>query len=542
MLLGMRCVTPLIPTEPPVLDVAGLGLRFGGKPVVEGVSLRIARGETLALVGESGSGKSLTARAIMGLLPRGCTRAPGARIQLCGSDIAALPERRLRSLRGNRMAMVFQEPMSALNPMHSIGAQLVEAIGVHQRLPHAAALARAAALLAEVGLPDPALLARHPHALSGGQRQRVMIAMALANQPDLLIADEPTTALDVVVQAQILALLKDLQARHAMAMLLISHDLGLVRRHADSVAVMQAGRIVEGGETASLFAAPRHPYTQMLLAAEPVARAAPLPPAPELLAVDGLAVRYPAPPAGWRRRPALPTTVVADASLAVQRGEAVGIVGESGSGKTSLGLAIMRLINSTGAIRFDGQRIDGLDRPAMRPWRPRMQIVLQDPHASLNPRLSVQQLVEEGLIINGLGASAAERLQLVRAALADAGLPGDILNRFPHEFSGGQRQRLGIARALAVQPDFLLLDEPTSALDLSVQAQIIDLLRGLQASRGLSFLFISHDLKVVRALCQRIIVMQAGRIVEAGPAAAILDAPQTAYAQQLVRAAFSLAA
>lgn len=541
MLSGMRCVTPSIPTEPLVLDVAGLGLRFGGVPVVEGVSLRIARGETLALVGESGSGKSLTARAIMGLLPRGCTRAPGTRIQLCGNDIAALSDRQLRALRGNRMAMVFQEPMSALNPMHSIGAQLVEAIRVHQRLSPAAALTRSAALLDEVGLPDPALLARHPHALSGGQRQRVMIAMALANQPDLLIADEPTTALDVVVQAQILALLKDLQVRHAMAMLLISHDLGLVRRHADHVAVMQCGRIVETGATAELFAAPRHPYTRMLLAAEPVARAAPVPPAPALLTVDGLAVRYPVAPTGWRRRRAPDTEVVADAALSVRRGEAVGIVGESGSGKTSLGLAIMRLIASTGAIQFDGQRIDGLDRHAMRPWRPRMQIVLQDPHASLNPRLSVQQLVEEGLIINGIGATAAERLQRVKAALADSGLPGDILGRFPHEFSGGQRQRLGIARALAVEPEFLLLDEPTSALDLSVQAQIIDLLRGLQASRGLSFLFISHDLKVVRALCQRIIVMQAGRIVEAGPAAAILDTPQTVYTRQLVRAALTLA-
>jgi peptide/nickel transport system ATP-binding protein len=538
----MGCAMLSIPIEPPVLAVTGLGLTLAGRTLVDGVCLQIARGQTLALVGESGSGKSLTARAIMGLLPRGCTRTPGARIQLSGADIAALPERQLRALRGNRMAMVFQEPMSALNPMHSIGAQLVEAIRTHQPLGRTAALARAAELLGEVGLPDPALLARHPHALSGGQRQRVMIAIALANRPDLLIADEPTTALDVVVQAQILALLKELQARHAMAMLLISHDLGLVRRHADRVAVMQAGRIVESGDAATLFAAPQHAYTRMLLAAEPVARAAPVAPAPTLLSADRVSVCYPAPATGWRRRPAPAVPVVADAALAVARGEAVGIVGESGSGKTSLGLAIMRLIASDGAICFDGQRIDGLSRAAMRPLRPRMQIVLQDPFSSLNPRLSVRQLVEEGLIINGMGTTPADRLARVRAALADAGLPGDILNRFPHEFSGGQRQRLGLARALAVEPDFLLLDEPTSALDLSVQAQIIDLLRGLQARRGVSFLFISHDLKVVRALCQRIIVMQAGRIVEAGPAAAILDAPQTAYARLLVRAAFDLAA
>jgi peptide/nickel transport system ATP-binding protein len=541
----MACAMLSIPTEPPVpppvLAVTGLGLALGGRRLVDGVCLRIARGQTLALVGESGSGKSLTARAIMGLAPRGAVLAPGTAIQLMGQDIAALPERGLRALRGNRMAMIFQEPMSALNPMHSIGGQLVEAICTHQRLSRPAALARAADLLGEVGLPDAALLARHPHALSGGQRQRVMIAMALANRPDLLIADEPTTALDVVVQAQILALLKDLQARHAMALLLISHDLGLVRRHADGVAVMQAGRIVEQGDAASLFAAPRHPYTRMLLAAEPVARAAPLPPAPDLLTVERLCVQYPAPPAGWRRPPS-PATVVADASLAVQRGEAVGIVGESGSGKSSLGLAIMRLIASQGAIAFDGRRIDGLDRAAMRPMRPRLQIVLQDPFAALNPRMSVRQIVEEGLIINGIGTTASDRLPRVVAALADAGLPGDILNRFANEFSGGQRQRISLARALAVQPDFLLLDEPTSALDLSVQAQIIDLLRGLQARRGLSMLFISHDLKVVRALCQRIIVMQAGRIVEAGPAAAILDAPQTPYAQTLVRAAFDLAA
>lgn len=530
-----------IPIEPPVLAVAGLGLALNGRCLVDGVSFRIARGETLALVGESGSGKSLTARAIMGLAPRGVALAPGTAIQLLGADIAALPERRLRALRGNRMAMIFQEPMSALNPMHAIGAQLVEAICTHQLLSRSRALARAADLLAEVGLPDAALLARHPHALSGGQRQRVMIAMALANRPDLLIADEPTTALDVVVQAQILALLKDLQARHRMALLLISHDLGLVRRHADTIAVMQGGRIIESGPATALFAAPQHAYTRALLAAEPVARAAPVPPAPVLLAVDGLSVRYPVAAAGWRRPPPA-ATVVADASLAVERGEAVGIVGESGSGKTSLGLAIMRLIASQGAIAFAGQRIDGLDRAAMRPLRPRVQIVLQDPYASLNPRLTVRQIVEEGLIINGIGATAADRLHRVTAALADAGLPGDILARFPHEFSGGQRQRLSLARALAVQPEFLLLDEPTSALDLSVQAQIIDLLRGLQARRGLSMLFISHDLKVVRALCQRIIVMQAGRIVEAGPAAAILDAPQTAYARTLVRAAFDLAA
>jgi peptide/nickel transport system ATP-binding protein len=534
-------VTPSTPIEP-VLAVEGLSVAVGARPVVQDVSLSIARGEMVALVGESGSGKSLTARAIMGLLPRACRTGPGGRIRLNGTDIAGLPERQLRRLRGNRMAMVFQEPMSSLNPLHSIGAQIVEAIRIHQRIPLAAATARAAELLGEVGLPDPeALLARYPHQLSGGQRQRVMIAMALANQPDLLIADEPTTALDVIVQAQILALLKDLQARHSMAVLLITHDLTIVRRYASRVHVMQAGRIVESAPTARLFAAPEHPYTQMLLGSEPTETAPARPAAEPLLTVDALTVRFPGRSQGWRRKPTPDAIGVAAASLQVARGEAVGIVGESGSGKTSLGLAIMRLIASDGAIRLGDQRIDSLDRAALLPFRRRMQIVLQDPFASLNPRLSVRQVVEEGLIVNGIGTSAADRLARVRTALAEAGLPGDILDRFPHEFSGGQRQRLSIARALAVEPEFLLLDEPTSALDLSVQAHILKLLRDLQDRRGLSYLFISHDLKVVRALCQRVIVMKSGRIVEAGPTTRILEQPETDYARNLVRAAFDLA-
>ncbi|WP_426162757.1 ABC transporter ATP-binding protein [Sandarakinorhabdus sp. DWP1-3-1] len=539
-------MTPSTPIDP-VLDVAGLGIGFGATSVVADVSLRIARGEMVALVGESGSGKSLTARAIMGLLPRGAAITPGSRIDLGGDAIAGLPEPALRRLRGRRMAMVFQEPMSSLNPLYSIGAQLVEAMRAHQRITAAAARTRAVALLEEVGLPEPvATLGKYPHELSGGQRQRVMIAMALSNRPDLLIADEPTTALDVIVQAQILALLKDLQGRHDMAVLLISHDLTVVRRHADRVHVMQNGRIVEAGDTATVFARPQHAYTRMLLAAEPAAAADAGAIGDTLVAVHDLDIRYAARTTGWRRRPAQAIPAVAGAEFTVRRGEAVGIVGESGSGKTSLGLALMRLIASEGSISFDGARLDGLDRRAMLPFRRRMQIVLQDPFASLNPRLSVRQVVEEGLIVNNIGSGAADRLVRVRAALSDAGLGdevmGDILSRFPHEFSGGQRQRLSIARALAVEPEFLLLDEPTSALDLSVQAQILALLQRLQRERGLSYLFISHDLKVVRALCQRIIVMQGGRIVEAGPAADILANPQTPYAARLIRAAFDLAA
>lgn len=539
----MRCVTPSTPIEP-VLAIDGLGVAFGARTVVADVMLTIGRGEMVALVGESGSGKSLTARAIMSLLPRGAALSAGTAIRLAGAQIAGLPEAALRRLRGNRMAMVFQEPMSSLNPVHSIGGQLVEAIRVHQPLSQAAALSRAEDLLAEVGLPEPKrMLKRYPHELSGGQRQRVMIAMALSNQPDLLIADEPTTALDVIVQAQILALLNDLRTRHAMAVLLITHDLTIVRRHATRVHVMQAGRIVEAGATEMVFAAPRHPYTRMLLAAEPtsVAQAFTRGGKPMLEAED-LCVDIPARRTGWGSKPA-DIRVVRSASLAVARGESVGIVGESGSGKTTLGLAILRLIPAAaGEIWFDDVRLDRLDRSAMLPMRRRMQIVLQDPYASLNPRLSVRQIVEEGLIVNGIGHGAADRLDRVRAALGDAGLPGDILSRFPHEFSGGQRQRLSIARALAVEPEFLLLDEPTSALDLTVQAQILALLQRLQRERGLSYLFISHDLKVVRALCQRIIVMQAGAIVEQGAAADIFDTPRTEYTARLVRAALDLAA
>ncbi len=539
-------MTPSTPIEP-VLDVSGLGIGFGAASVVADVSLRIARGEMVALVGESGSGKSLTARAIMGLLPRGAASAPGSRIDLGGDASTGLPEPALRCLRGRRMAMIFQEPMSSLNPVYSIGAQLVEAMRAHQRLDRAAARARAAELLDEVGLPDPAAtLGKYPHELSGGQRQRVMIAMALSNRPDLLIADEPTTALDVIVQAQILALLKDLQRRHAMAVLLISHDLTVVRRHADRVHVMQHGRIVEAGDTATVFATPQHPYTQMLLAAEPAACADAGTIGDTLVAVQDLEIRYAARASGWLRRAAPTIPAVAGAQFTGGRGEAGGSVGESGSGKTSLGLAVMRLIASQGSISFDGSRLDGRDRRAMLPFRRRMQIVLQDPFASLNPRLSVRQVVEEGLIVNAMGSGAADRLARVRAALSDAGLGeavmGDILSRFPHEFSGGQRQRLSIARALAVEPEFLLLDEPTSARDLSVQAQILALVQRLPRARGLSYLFISHDLKVVRALCQRIIVMQGGRIVESGPAADILANPQTPYAARLIRAAFDLAA
>ena len=531
----------------PTLAVNDLSVDFvttrGRSAAVSAVGLSIARGELHALVGESGSGKSVTARAIMGLLPRTAVVGAASRIRLAGTEIAGAPEPRLRALRGSAMAMIFQEPMSSLNPVYTIGRQLAEAIAAHQRLSRSARLAHAAALLDEAGLSDPAaMLARYPHQLSGGQRQRVMIAVALANRPALLIADEPTTALDVIVQAQILTLLADLRARYAMAVLLITHDLTIVRRYADRVSVMRAGRIVESGPAATLLACPQHPYTRMLLDAEPTAAAPPRPTRTDkpLLTATALTVAYEAPGRGWRRRVAPATVAVNDASLSVGDGEAVGIVGESGSGKTSLGLALLRLIASEGTITFAGARLDPLDRAAMRPWRRQLQVVLQDPFASLNPRLSVRQIVEEGLIINRVGSGAGDRLARVQAALGDAGLPDDILSRFPHEFSGGQRQRLSIARAIVLEPRFLLLDEPTSALDLSVQAEILKLLGRLQRERGLTYLFISHDLKVVRAVCQRVIVMKAGAIVEHGPTAEVLARPRTDYAARLIKAAFDV--
>ncbi|MBM7327932.1 ABC transporter ATP-binding protein [Agrobacterium sp. S2] len=531
-----------------IIDARNIAVTFkvehGMVEAVKDISFQLYRGETIAIVGESGSGKSVTARTVMGLLTKRATVSKSAVVRFNGDDILKLSSRQRRALRGNRISMIFQEPMSSLNPIYTIGSQIVEAIRVHSKLSKKQAEARALDLLRQVQIPEPeARLKQYPHQLSGGQRQRVMIAMALSNDPDVLIADEPTTALDVTVQAQILNLIRDLQKKRGMAVVLITHDLTIVKQFSDYVYVMQHGEMREHNTTERLFAAPQHPYTKRLLASEPRGTAKPLPEnSGVLLTASGVRVsfmmRY-----GGLFKPELKELIAVDSlGLTLRRHETLGLVGESGSGKTTFGQSLLRLNDPVGGeVVFDGQRVDGRSRAEMRPLRSRMQIVFQDPFASLNPRMTIGQIIEEGLIINGLGKTKAERLDRVRDALEAAGMPGNILSRFPHEFSGGQRQRIAIARAVALEPEFILLDEPTSALDLSVQAQIIDLLRKLQDERGLSYLFISHDLKVVRALCHRVIVMQRGRIVEEGPVEDVLSQPKTEYTQRLVRAAFEIA-
>ncbi|MBW9070981.1 ABC transporter ATP-binding protein [Agrobacterium pusense] len=531
-----------------IIDARNIAVTFkvehGMVEAVKDISFQLYRGETIAIVGESGSGKSVTARTVMGLLTKRATVAKSAVVRFNGDDILKFSSRQRRALRGNRISMIFQEPMSSLNPIYTIGSQIVEAIRVHSKLSKKQAEARALDLLRQVQIPEPeARLKQYPHQLSGGQRQRVMIAMALSNDPDVLIADEPTTALDVTVQAQILNLIRDLQKKRGMAVVLITHDLTIVKQFSDYVYVMQHGEMREHNTTERLFAAPQHPYTKRLLASEPRGTAKPLPEnSGVLLTASGVRVsfmmRY-----GGLFKPELKELIAVDSlGLTLRRHETLGLVGESGSGKTTFGQSLLRLNDPVGGeVVFDGQRVDGRSRAEMRPLRSRMQIVFQDPFASLNPRMTIGQIIEEGLIINGLGKTKAERLDRVRDALEAAGMPGNILSRFPHEFSGGQRQRIAIARAVALEPEFILLDEPTSALDLSVQAQIIDLLRKLQDERGLSYLFISHDLKVVRALCHRVIVMQRGRIVEEGPVEDVLSQPKTEYTQRLVRAAFEIA-
>jgi microcin C transport system ATP-binding protein len=445
----------------------------------------------------------------------------------------------LRDMRGAAVTMVFQEPMTSLNPLHPIEKQIGEIIALHQGRA-AATRARIVELLEEVGIANPGeRLGAYPHQLSGGQRQRVMIAMALANRPDLLIADEPTTALDVTVQAQILKLLKELQEKIGMAMLFITHDLNVVRRVADDVIVMQKGEIVEAGPVADVFANPRHPYTRALLAAEPKGEAPESDArAPTIASTENLRVWFPI-KRGFLRRTVGHVKAVDGVSLAVREGETVGVVGESGSGKTTLGLAILRLIRSEGPIAYCGRAIEGLNAKAMRPLRREMQVVFQDPFGSLSPRMSVAEIVEEGLIAQGTKLSAAERRRVAERALADTGLDPSTLDRYPHEFSGGQRQRIAIARAMALDPRFVVLDEPTSALDMSIQAQIVDLLRDLQKRRRLAYLFISHDLKVVRALASEIIVMRRGKVVESGEAKAVFASPQSDYTRALFAAAFA---
>ena len=532
-----------------ILDARKVAVSFkvegGFVDAVKDVSFVLCKGETIAIVGESGSGKSVTARAIMRLLSRRASMGKGSSIMMSGQEVLKLPEREMRKLRGSRVSMIFQEPMTSLNPVYTVGAQIAEVLHIHNKISRADAMAKVLSLLEEVQIPDPAArIKQYPHQLSGGQRQRVMIAMALANRPDILIADEPTTALDVTVQAQILNLIKDLKTKYGMAVILITHDLTVVRQFADRVYVMQHGEVKEHNATAALFANPQHPYTKRLLASDPKGVAKPLEGnPPTILSGKDVRVTYTLKRGGLFNATYYDLHAVDGLSLDLKKGETLGLVGESGSGKTTFGQALIRLLNpQDGEIVFNGSRIDGLNRDRLRPFRSRMQIVFQDPFSSMNPRMNVGQIIEEGMIVNRLGGKAAERLQRVQQALEDAGMPTNILSRFPHEFSGGQRQRIAIARAIALEPEFILLDEPTSALDLSVQAQIIELLRKLQRERGLSYLFISHDLKVVRALCHRVIVMQNGKIVEQGPVAEVLTNPKTEYTKRLVRAAFEIAA
>ncbi|MBY5460479.1 ABC transporter ATP-binding protein [Rhizobium leguminosarum] len=535
-------------SDTPIIDARNVAVNFkvedGMVEAVKDVSFQLYRGETIAIVGESGSGKSVTARTVMGLLSKRAVVSEKSTVAYDGSNILKFSERARRKLRGDRISMIFQEPMSSLNPIYTIGSQIVEAIRVHRRISKRDAQKRALELLEHVQIPDPAArLMQYPHQLSGGQRQRVMIAMALANDPDVLIADEPTTALDVTVQAQILNLIRNLQKELGMAVILITHDLTVVRQFSDYVYVMQLGEVREHNTTEALFANPQDAYTKHLLASEPRGQANPLPEGSDvILDAKGVRVSFMM-RHGTFLKPAMRELVAVDSlDLTLRRHETLGLVGESGSGKTTFGQAILRLNTpDSGEIHFDHQPIHGLSRAEMRPLRARMQVVFQDPFSSLNPRMTIGQIIEEGLVVNRLGATKAERQDRVREALVAAGMPGNILSRFPHEFSGGQRQRIAIARAIALEPEFILLDEPTSALDLSVQAQIIELLRKLQDERGLSYLFISHDLKVVRALCHRVIVMQHGKIVEEGPVNEVLTHPKTAYTERLVKAAFEVA-
>ncbi|WP_408639215.1 ABC transporter ATP-binding protein [Roseococcus microcysteis] len=529
-------------TDGPLLSVENLSVAFRGKRVVEGVSFTLHAGETLAIVGESGSGKSVTALSILRLLAATGSN-PEGRITLDGTDVTAATEAQMQRLRGGVAGMVFQEPMTSLNPLHSIGRQVSEAITLHRPLRGDALRAEVIAKLQRAGLPQvEERLAAYPHQLSGGQRQRVMIAAALANDPRLLIADEPTTALDVTIQAQILELLARLKREMRMALLLITHDLTIVKRHADRVVVMKDGRVVEQGPVAEVFANPRHPYTQMLLATEPRGRPAPVAEgAAEILRGEDVRVHFPI-RRGFLRRTVAHVKAVDGVDMAVREGETLGLVGESGSGKTTLGLALLRLETSQGVIRFQGREIQNLSRGELRPLRARMQIVFQDPYGSLSPRMSAAEIVGEGLSVHEPGMTAAERASRVAAALEEVGLDPASAERYPHEFSGGQRQRIAIARALVLKPRLLVLDEPTSALDVSVQAQVVELLRGLQAKHRLAYLFISHDLRVVRAMAHRIIVMRNGKIVEMGEAEALTQNPQQPYTRALMAAAFELRA
>ena len=529
----------------PLLAVRDLSVSFAveGAEVeaVRHVSFDIERGASMALVGESGSGKSVTALSIMQLLPYPKARHPSGSIRFQGEELIGAPDARMQRVRGDRIAMIFQEPMTSLNPLHTIEKQINEVLRVHKHLSRRAAHARTLELLRLVGLPEAERrLDAYPHQLSGGQRQRVMIAMALANEPDLLIADEPTTALDVTIQAQILTLLAELRAKFGMALLLITHDLGVVRKMVERVCVMSAGEIVEAGATREIFESPQHPYTRRLLAAEPRRMArAPRADAPVVMEAHDVRVWFPI-RRGLLRRTMGHIKAVDGVSLTVREGQTVGVVGESGSGKTTLGLALLRLQSCQGRIRFGGVELQSMSSRELRPLRRTMQIVFQDPFGALSPRMSIAQIVGEGLGVHGIGATAAERRELIDGALREVGLDPALRDRYPHEFSGGQRQRIAIARAMVLKPRFVVLDEPTSALDMSVQAQVVDLLRELQARHRLAYLFISHDLKVIRAVSDEILVMRDGRVVEQGPTERIFEQPEQAYTRALMAAAFDL--
>ena len=530
-----------------LLDVKDLSVTFGeglhAVEAVKGVSFHVEKGETVALVGESGSGKSVSALSIMQLLPYPLAKHPSGSVKFRGEELMGAPKTVMRHLRGQDISMVFQEPLNSLNPLHPIGQQIAEIITTHHARSKSQVRERVSELMHLVGLEAQiSRLGNLPHEFSGGQQQRIMIAMALANEPDLLIADEPTTAVDVTIQAQLLKLLADLQAKMGLGILFITHDLGIVRRIADRAYVMQNGLLVEHGETQTVFNNPQHPYTKHLLGSEPKGRPEPADAtAPEIMSADDLKVWFPI-KKGFIRRTVDHIKAVDGVSLCVKRGQTLGIVGESGSGKSTLARALLRLERSTGAITFKDHSLQGLTGKAVRPLRRQMQIVFQDPFGSLSPRLSVAEIIGEGLEVHRLAKTTAERRALVADVLDEVGLSADMMDRYPHEFSGGQRQRISIARALVLKPELIALDEPTSALDVSVQAQIVELLRDLQKKHNLAYLFISHDLKVVRALAHDVMVMQKGRVVEQGPADEIFDTPKQAYTRALMNAAFNIEA
>lgn len=542
---GKPRTAPAAGSSQTLLQVRNLSVDFTAQgetnSAVRNVSFSINRGETVALVGESGSGKTVSALSVLKLLPYPPASHPSGEIYFEGRNVMALEDDELRAIRGDRISVIFQEPMTSLNPLHTIERQVGEVLRVHRGMSRAQARERTLELLRRVGIREPEKrVGSYPHQLSGGQRQRVMIAMALANEPDLLIADEPTTALDVTIQAQILELLLELQREYGMAMLLITHDLGIVRKMASRVYVMQDGEVVEEGATDDLFENPEHPYTKHLMAAEPRGQPPALDPtAREVVGVEDLKVWFPI-RQGLLRRTVDHVKAVNGVSLTLREGQTVGVVGESGSGKTTLGMAILRLISSRGRVIFMGQDISGYSTNRMRPLRRNMQIVFQDPYGALSPRLSIAQIIEEGMLIQNRDLGYDQRRSRVGRALEDVGLDAEMMDRYPHEFSGGQRQRIAIARAIVLDPEFIVLDEPTSALDVSVQAQIVELLQDLQRERKISYLFISHDLRVVRALASYLIVMRGGEIVEEGPSEKIFANPATDYTRALFAAAFNL--